>query len=987
MEEEEALPDHLRCARTDGRQWRCTRRVMDNKKLCEIHHLQGLHRQHRQKVPDSLKLQRKRRRKVNRDAAFQNRAIRANGVEKLAKRKKRKRPVGASEALDGALKKMKLRKGDLQLDLIRTCLQRQVERRRGRELQENSEGELVRDLPNGLMAISSTPLPRHIGNASSSEIKVGIDSSPFTRRRFRSKNIAPMPIGSMQIVPYKQNVENLRKGKRKNCHWCRKSFRRTLIKCSCCQKELFCTDCIKERYFDTQEEVRIACPVCLRTCSCKTCLLDQSKDVECKEFLSNKNKVDRILHFHYLICMLLPALEQINQDQSIELEIEAKIRDKTASEVQIRQVEFSCNKICCCNNCKNSIVNFHRSCPNCSYNLCLGCCWEFCQGSIPGGSKEHVFKCPTQRKSSICGDKKLSEMRQINETETGFDGKQHASSGTFPSWKARNHDGSISCPPTESGGCGGGLLDLRCVFPLSWTKELETSAEEIICSYDFPETSDVSSCCALCIDPDHKASGKKQLREAAGREDSNDNFLYCPTIQDIHCESLEHFQTHWAKGHPVIIRKVILSTSALSWDPVVMFCTYLERSIAKYATCKEAVQANYLDWCEVEIGVQQLFMGSLAGGTRANMWHEMLKLKGWLSSHLFREHFPDHYAETIHGLPLQEYLNPKSGLLNLAVNLPRGIPEADLGPCIYISYGSSQELVHADSVTKLCYDSHDLVNILAHTTDVPISKEQISKIKLLLKKYRTQDQRESMDQKTANKMKQKSSLPGESMKDAELQDTIRETNLHQGVDRVPSSSCATHEVNDMSIENGIFSHAEKYDSDSEASILSDACGAQWDVFRRQDVPKLLEYLRRHSNEFRETYGFPKQVIHPILDQIFFLDTTHKLRLKEEFKIEPWTFKQRVGEAVIIPAGCPYQIKNLKSCVNVVMGFVSPENVAKSIQLIDELRLLPDHHKAKKDNLEVKKMSLYSMSAAIKEIRKLTCADGLAESLIQTTGLI
>lgn len=33
------------------------------------------------------------------------------------------------------------------------------------------------------------------------------------------------------------------------------------------------------------------------------------------------------------------------------------------------------------------------------------------------------------------------------------------------------------------------------------------------------------------------------------------------------------------------------------------------------------------------------------------------------------------------------------------------------------------------------------------------------------------------------------------------------------------------------------------------------------------------------------------------------------------EIEPWTFEQHVGEAVIIPAGCPYQIRNLKvKCV-------------------------------------------------------------------------
>nr|TKR78631.1 hypothetical protein D5086_0000280490 [Populus alba] len=108
-------------------------------------------------------------------------------------------------------------------------------------------------------------------------------------------------------------------------------------------------------------------------------------------------------------------------------------------------------------------------------------------------------------------------------------------------------------------------------------------------------------------------------------------------------------------------------------------------------------------------------------------------------------------------------------------------------------------------------------------------------------------------------------------------------------------------------------------------------------FRRQDVPKLTEYLRRHFNEFTYTYGLQKHMVHPILDQNFFLDASHKMRLKEEFKIEPWSFEQHVGEAVIIPAGCLYQIRNLKSCVSLVLDFLSPENVTECIQLIDELR--------------------------------------------------
>jgi len=48
----------------------------------------------------------------------------------------------------------------------------------------------------------------------------------------------------------------------------------------------------------------------------------------------------------------------------------------------------------------------------------------------------------------------------------------------------------------------------------------------------------------------------------------------------------------------------------------------------------------------------------------------------------------------------------------------------------------------------------------------------------------------------------------------------------------------------------------------------------------------------------------------------------------------------------------YLFLDLQCCVHAVLEFVSPENVAECIQLIDEVRRLPEDHKAKVDKLEV-----------------------------------
>ncbi|XP_074270149.1 lysine-specific demethylase JMJ26-like [Silene latifolia] len=388
------------------------------------------------------------------------------------------------------------------------------------------------------------------------------------------------------------------------------------------------------------------------------------------------------------------------------------------------------------------------------------------------------------------------------------------------------------------------------------------------------------------------------------------NNLYSPSSSDLlgH-EAMTHFRQHWANGEPIIVRDCLEQAPGLSWEPMVMWRALCENADSQIKA------VDCLASCEVEVSTREFFKGYKDGRSYPNLWPEMLKLKDWPPSDTFENLLPRHCDEYISALPFQEFTDPRHGILNLGTMLPSTFLKPDLGPKTYIAYGVRQELGRGDSVTKLHCDMSDAVNILMHTGDVSLSNDQNSAIATLKRKHKAQDRRE----------------------------------LH-----------CQHINNDVECND----RDQDYGASTEGAAL-------WDIFRREDIPKLEAYLRKHSKEFRNTYCCPvEQVVHPIHDQSFYLTREHKQKLKKEFGVEPWSFEQKLGEAVFIPAGCPHQVRNLKSCTKVAVDFVSPENIKECLRLTEEFRRLPKFHKAREDKLEIKKMIIHGISQAIKQLDEL-----------------
>ncbi|XP_009357482.2 LOW QUALITY PROTEIN: lysine-specific demethylase JMJ25 [Pyrus x bretschneideri] len=728
------------------------------------------------------------------------------------------------------------------------------------------------------------------------------------------------------------------------CHQCMKEEKKTILSCSKCKKNSYCICCIKQWYPHMKlKEVKELCPFCRKNCNCNACLHSTGVIKIPETDLDDRKKAQ---HLEHLLSNLLPFLKKISQEQNQEIEIEANLRGLSPSAVEIPQTLCFNDERVYCNHCATSIIDLHRSCSKCSYELCLNCCQEIRQGCLfdRGDMK---FQYRSRGYDYIHGGDPAPDCCPLKESEDHIK--------PLTEWKA-NSDATVSCAPKEMGGCGDCVLDLKRILPADCISNLVVKAKYLLETFQKERSTFKHNC----------ETRRDMLRKAASREGSCDNFLFCPDSKDtLKEEELLHFKEHWVNGEPVIVKNVLEQANGLSWEPMVMWRALSENMDATSTQYSEVKTIDCLAGCEVEINTRQFFQGYTEGRMYKNLWPEMLKLKDWPPSDKFEDLLPRHCDEFISALPFLEYTDPRAGFLNLAVKLPPGVLKPDMGPKTYIAYGFMEELGRGDSVTKLHCDMSDAVNILTHTAEVQSSNEQQCAISRLKKLHRVQDEREFMDWENSHKDR-----AGQSGGQTEDRETLE-------------SNCPSEINGELKVRKNEL-------DDSSCSSSNEATeetgGALWDIFRREDVPKLEAYLMKHYKEFRHTYcSLVEKVIHPIHDQSFYLTLEHKRRLKEEFGVEPWTFVQRLGEAVFIPAGCPHQVRNLKSCTKVAADFVSPENVHECLRLTEEFRQLPKNHRAREDKLEIKKMILYAVDQAVKDFESLASTQEL-EALVSTRGL-
>uniref|UniRef100_A0ACD5WYD3 Uncharacterized protein n=1 Tax=Avena sativa TaxID=4498 RepID=A0ACD5WYD3_AVESA len=726
-----------------------------------------------------------------------------------------------------------------------------------------------------------------------------------------------------------------------SCHQCRKTV--NAFWCTSCDRRGYCGDCIKRWYSDIAiDDIRKVCPACRGICNCKVCL---QGDNLIKARVQEISVVDKLRYLHSILAYVLPVLKQIYSDQCYEIGVETRA---DGPKMDIVRAKMNPDEQMCCDFCKVPVFDYHRHCPRCLYDLCLDCCRDI-RGSNPVRGEYAEGKGHTvDRNKDILSNKARLEPSVANVNDKSFpqpiDVNDIGLRSLFPTWRISN-DGTITCGPHEAGGCGSSKLVLRRIFKINWIGKLVKSSQEMVNGCKAHDLENGCSCCNAGRRSDSTGQHSLGLSKCSNSDGIDGNSVYSPVLENLKYEGIVHFRKHWINGEPVIIRNAFEPSLSSSWDPLSIWRgiqEIMEEKMDENAIVKAVDCSNQ---SEVHIKLNQFIKGYSDGHKSEDGKLMMLKLKEWPPVSVLEEFLLCQRPEFIVNFPLVDFIHSKWGFLNLAAKLPPDTLQSEVGLKLVIAYGRQQESGKGDSVTNLMIKMGDVVHMLMHTAEV-----------LNLCSKGLQPER---SERIANGM----------TVHVNAHAPVQNLNLDMG-ERSPehtiSKSYGGFEGSSAGLSSPSYSQKPKTNGSKRSQP-----GALWDVFRRQDLPMLNKYLASNWQELTVSSQTMLSVKHPIYDQAVYLNEYHKRVLKDQYGIEPWTFQQHIGEAIFVPAGCPFQVKNLQSTVQLALDFLSPESLRESARMGQEIRCLPNHHDAKLKMLEVGKISLYAASSAVREIRKIT----------------
>ena len=171
-----------------------------------------------------------------------------------------------------------------------------------------------------------------------------------------------------------------------------------------------------------------------------------------------------------------------------------------------------------------------------------------------------------------------------------------------------------------------------------------------------------------------------------------------------HEANIRQFRQYWNRGEPLVISNCHRDLCAALWQPE-SFLRDFGEEVVKPVDCltRNAVSTMKLSsfwngFTDISERIQSTDQVPL-----------ILKLKDWPPDHDFMDKMPERYEDYTANLPMPEYTT-REGTFNLASRLPPEFLKPDLGPKMYIAYGSAA--FDSMATTSLHIDISDAMNLM-----------------------------------------------------------------------------------------------------------------------------------------------------------------------------------------------------------------------------------------------------------------------------------
>ncbi|GAA5866251.1 hypothetical protein JCM3774_004133 [Rhodotorula dairenensis] len=142
---------------------------------------------------------------------------------------------------------------------------------------------------------------------------------------------------------------------------------------------------------------------------------------------------------------------------------------------------------------------------------------------------------------------------------------------------------------------------------------------------------------------------------------------------------------------------------------------------------------------------------------------------------------------------------------------------------------------------------------------------------------------------------------------------------------------------------------------------------RWDVFRQEDAPKLRDFCYEvllasqprgtSATRLRQTRD------DPLLSPSIYLTKKQRALLYERTGIKPYPLYQYMGDTVLIPAGCPYQVSSWIDHINLSIPFLAGSSCLRALKVHNEARLETKERTLwREDKVQLEAMLLYTYIA-------------------------